>query len=207
MVATHTVSPTSKDLHNAFLSILPKIQLHGSIYFRGVRCHDRRQDLIAEMAALAWKWFVQLARQGKDATQFPSAIASYAARAVNAGRRLCGQERANDVLSPATQRQHQFVVDELANVSTLSRNPLTDALLDNTQTPPDEQAAFRIDFPAWLKSLDNRKRRIAQDMAYGHRTKELATSYGTTHGRISQLRREFHTDWERFCAARADSVV
>src|SRR5262245_169802 len=35
-------------------------------------------------------------------------------------------------------------------------------------------------------------------MALGERTKDLAARYGTTQGRISQLRREFHDDWRRF---------
>src|SRR4051812_10304292 len=95
-------------LHTAFLTILPRIELHGSISFRYVRCQDRRQNLIAEMVALAWAWFVRLAEKGKDGTQFPTALATFAARAVRSGRRLCGQERAKDVLSPFAQQRHGF---------------------------------------------------------------------------------------------------
>jgi hypothetical protein len=87
-------------LHAEFLSLLPRIERHGRVYFRDVRCPHKKEDFLAEMAALAWKWYVRLARRGKDVTRFPSALASYAARAVRSGRRLCGKEKAKDVLSP-----------------------------------------------------------------------------------------------------------
>jgi hypothetical protein len=61
-----------------------------------------------------------------------------------------------------------------------------------------EQVQFRIDFPAWLGTLRERKRRIALDMALGHKTRDLADLHGLTQGRISQLRREYLLDWRRF---------
>jgi hypothetical protein len=44
------------------------------------------------------------------------------------------------VLSPLAQRRHGFAVGSLPAVSTLLGSVLEDALRDNTQTPPDEQA-------------------------------------------------------------------
>jgi hypothetical protein len=77
-------------------------------------------------------------------------------------------------------------------------------LHDNTRSPVDEQVCFRLDFPRWLVRLGERRRRIAQDMALGHRTADLAQAYGVSQGRISQLRREFYLDWTLFCADPAD---
>src|SRR5262249_52488716 len=77
-------------------------------------------------------------------------------------------------------------------------NEAIDALKDNTFTPPPDQAAFRIDYPAWLSRLGPRDRGIASDMALGHTTQELAARHQLSPGRISQLRREFHSDWRRF---------
>ncbi len=185
-------------LHGAFLSILPRIETHAAIYFRHVKCPHRKEDCIQETVSQAWKWFVRLARRGKDARQFPSALATYAARAVKSGRRLCGQEKAKDVLSPMAQQRHSFVVSTLPMYSTLSATPFSEALADNTRSPVPEQVHFRMDFPAWLASLGDRKRRIAQDMALGHRTLELAEIHKVTQGRISQMRREFYLDWLRF---------
>jgi len=35
-------------------------------------------------------------------------------------------------------------------------------------------------------------------MALGHRTEELAQSYQISPARVSQLRRQFHDNWQRF---------
>jgi hypothetical protein len=206
----HACCPSSSSslpsaLHASFLAILPQLQRHGRIYFRGARS-DRRADLVAETVALAWKWFIRLAQRGKDPTRFPVMLACYAAKAVKCGRRVTGQEPDRDVLSPLAQMRRCFVVSTLPEFSTLSGNPLAEALQDNTQSPVDEQAAFRLDFPAWLGTLGNRNKSIAQDMAMGHRTRELADTYGLSPGRVSQLRREFQDDWERFIADPAEKA-
>ena len=192
-------------LHASFLAILPQLQRHGRIYFRGVRS-DRRADLVAETVALAWRWFVRLAERGTDPTRFAVMLACYAARAVKSGRRVTGQESDRDALSPLAQMRRCFVVRTLPEFSTLSGNPLAEALQDNTQSPVADQAAFRLDFPAWLATLGSRNKSIAQDMALGHRTRELADTYGLSPGRVSQLRREFQDAWERFIADPAEGA-
>jgi hypothetical protein len=78
-------------LHTHFLIVLlPRIQQHGKIYFRHLRCQHRKEEAIQEMTSLAWLWFLRLVEKGKDPTRFPTAIATFAARAVKSGRRLCG---------------------------------------------------------------------------------------------------------------------
>jgi hypothetical protein len=194
-------------LHAGFLTIQPRIELHGRIYFRYVRCPHQKDDAIAEMVALSWYWYVRLAQRGKDASRFPSTLATFAARAVRAGRRVCGRERSRDVLSPTAQRYHCFVVERLPDFSTLGDNPLTEALRDNTQTPPPEQVAFRLDFPAWMTTRSERDRRLAEDLMTGERTLDVSAKFGLTQGRISQLRRDFYEDWQRFCGLDEDSAV
>lgn len=186
-------------LHAAFLSILPRIELHGHVYFRHVRCPFKREDYIAEMVALSWKWFVRLVERGKDPTTFPTALASFAARAVRSGRRVCGQAPAKDVLSAVAQWRHGFVVEKLPDCETLTSNPLTDALRDNTKSPPDEQAAFRLDFPAWRRTYGERNRRVLDDLMMGERALDVSRKYCLSPGRVSQLRHEFLEDWGRFC--------
>ena len=51
-------TPATIEAH--FLSILPRIAKHGHIYFRHLRCPNRKEDAIQEMTCLAWKWFVRL---------------------------------------------------------------------------------------------------------------------------------------------------
>jgi hypothetical protein len=185
-------------LQQTFLALLPRIEAHARIAFRDLRCPQSRDDAVAETVALSWQWYVRLAARGKDASAFPSVLASYAARAVRSGRRLCGQERSRDPLSPLAQRRRGFAVGRLRDSSILSGSPLEDALRDSTQSPPDEQAAFRIDFPRWLAGLGSHRRRLAGDMALGHRTEDLGAKYALSPARISQLRRDLHADWRRF---------
>lgn len=193
--------PAITTLQQRFLVIVPRIEAHGQVYFRHLKCPIRREDAVAEMTALSWKWFRRLVEKGKRPETFVSAIASFTARAVRSGRQLCGQEKAKDVMSPRAQRIHAFHVGKLPDYSALSCNPLAEALTDNTQTPPDVQAVFRCDFPAWLVSLGDRKRRIAEDLMVGERTLDVADRHRVSAARISQMRREFQSDWERFTDA------
>jgi len=191
-------------LHDRFLALVPQIEIRGRIYFRYLRCPQTRDDALQEMLALAWKWFLSLAKRGKDAAQFPSALANFAARAVCSGRRLCGMDPGKDVLSRRAQQRHHFTTGTLREGSSLNDTLLDEALHDNTQTPVPDQVAFRFDFPAWLLTRTDRDRRIVQDLMRGERTLDVSRKYGTTPARISQLRREFRQDWSRFCGERQE---
>ena len=193
--APSTVRLGNPQLQETFTRhILPRVETHARIFFRK---HRDRDEMVAETVALAWKWFLRLAAKGKDATQFPAALATLAARAVKSGRRVTGQLKAKDAMNPQTQQRKGFCVGKLPDFSTLNDNPLQEALIDNTVTPPPEQAAFRIDFPGWLRTHSNRDRRVILDMAQGERTQALAARYEISPARISQLRREAHQSWEQ----------
>jgi hypothetical protein len=193
------------ELHAVFLSILPRIELHGRVYFRRKNA-DAREELTAEMVGLCWKWFVRLIERGKDPTAFVSALATFAARAVNSGRRVCGQERAKDVLSPSAQKRRGFVVERLPDYSTLAGTSLQEALIENAATPVPEQVSFRLDFPAWRLTRCHRDRRMIDRMMLGERTLDLSQQFGVSPARVSQLRREFHDDWQRFCGELISAV-
>ncbi len=206
MPASRTPVLVPEDLHARFLLVLPRIERHGRVYFRHLRCPHRKEDAVQEMVALCWKWFVRLAERGKDPTRFPSALATFAARAVRSGRRLCGQEKPKDALSPLAQALKGFAVAALPDRDALSPNPLSEALADNTRSPVDEQACFRIDFPAWLRTLPRRDRRLVEGMALGHRTADLARRFRLSAGRVSQMRREFKRGWDRFTGSGGDDL-
>jgi len=205
------VTSTANSLHATFLALLPRIENHARMVFRHVRCPVTREERVAEVSALAWKWFCRLVERGKDVMNFPMVFAGLVARTVRYGRRLCGTERANDVMSPVAQRRHGFVVTSLplstrARLDDLYASPhgqemqdaYEDRLKDNTRTPPPEQAAFRIDFPQWLKTLSARQRRILRAMSLNERTKDLSKRFSISPGRISQMRRDFKDGWQRF---------
>jgi hypothetical protein len=187
-------------LHAAFVALLPRIERHARITFRHLGCPQGRDDAVAEAVALAWRSYLRLVERGKAPAQSVSRFAGYAARAVKRGRRVCGQEAGQEVLSPRAQARHGFAVRRLPEgPTTLNGSPLEEALLDNAVTPPPEAAAFRIDFPAWLATWPERDRRLIEALGLGERTLALADQFGLTPGRISQKRREYHSDWERFC--------
>jgi hypothetical protein len=202
--------PGAEQLHAAFLLILPRIETHARIWSRHLVCPGLKEDFVSEAVALAWKSFVRLAERGRDATQFASALASVVVRAVRSGRRLCGQERSRDVMSPAAQRMQGFRVEELMPPAIHERprsepfgqrlhDAFEERLRDNTQTPVVEQVVFRCDFPAWLGTLSARNRRVVDDLMAGERTGDVAQKFGLSPGRVSQLRRQFEGDWAVFC--------
>jgi hypothetical protein len=150
-------------------------------------------------------------QNGKDATEFVSALAGYATRAVRSGRRLCGQLRANDVLSELAQRRHGFMVQPLPCSTTPSWevrsgtthsqqhfNAYEERLRDNTVTPPPDAAAFRIDFPKFLDSLTDRDRRLAEFLSLGHQARKAADRFGLSPGRVTQLRQRWCQEWRVF---------
>jgi hypothetical protein len=204
-------APPVAELQAAFLAILPRIELHGRVYFRHVRCPHRKADAIQEMRALAWKWFLRLHERGRDPAGFVTTFVTLLARAVNSGRRLAGMARAKDVTNPAAQMRHGFKVEPLPSSPRASHECLYAAptgqrlhdafeerLRDNTVTPVPDQVAFRIDFPAWLKTLTARERRMIRAMAQNERTLDLSKEFELSPARVSQLRREFHDDWQRY---------
>jgi len=203
---------THAELHSAFVTILPRIETHARIYFRGLKCPSRRDEAVQETLALAWKWFLRLIEKGKDPRSFPAVFASFAARAVKCGRRVCGQEKGKDVMSQLAQQRHEFTVEQLPISTATSQEEryaaihgqqhqdvFEERLRDNTQTPVPEQVAFRIDFPAWLMTLTARERRLIREMAQNERTLDLSNRFEVSPARISQLRKELHDDWTRFC--------
>jgi hypothetical protein len=211
--ARHSDNGLSTDqLQAAFLALLPRIQTHGRVVFRHLKCPAQKADAIAEMVALSWQWFVRLVQQGKDPATFPATLATFAARAVQCGRRLARMERPRDVLSPRAQARHSFTVESLPlstrapfdNLYSLpggqrKQDALEERLRDNTVTPVPDQVSFRMDFPAWLLTRTERDRRVIQDLMAGERTGNVAARHGLTAGRVSQLRRDFLEDWYRFC--------
>jgi hypothetical protein len=211
VVKTTCAGARLAQLQAQFLCLLPRITTHAQVRFRYFRCPAKREDAVAEVVAVCWKWFLRVSEQGKDAGEFAGSLADYAVRHVRSGRGLCGQEKSQDVLSALAHRRQGFQLEPLLRSTrqgfeTFYADPhaqdhqdvLEARLQDNRVTPPADQAAFRIDYPAWLARLERRNRQIAQDMTLELTTLELAEKYRISPGRISQLRRLFYLDWRRF---------
>ena len=117
-------------------------------------------------------------------------------------------------MSNVAQRKHGFSVtyypDSNANpIHEVFSDPhapntgLEERLANNTQTPVPDQAAFRIDFPEWLRTLSSRERTMVQAMMREEGTNDLSRTFGVSAGRISQIRSSLRTEWTRFCGEEA----
>ena len=117
-----------------------------------------------------------------------------------------------DSLSPLAQRRLGFRVGSLPASTRRPHDAYSgnfhgrhaldafeERLRDNAVTPPPDAAAFRIDFPDWLRTRTERDRRLIEDLIRDERTLDLARKHGLSPSRVSQLRREFMEDWRHFC--------
>jgi hypothetical protein len=100
-------------LQSHFLAVLPRIEGHARVRFRHIRCPDRRDDAVAEAVAVAWESFLRLVEEEEDIQEFGTTLADFAVGRVLSGRRLCGRERAEDVLSRTTHQAEGYRVEGL----------------------------------------------------------------------------------------------
>ncbi len=185
-------------LHRQFEAVLHRITRHARVVFRYVKCWHTREDKIAEAVGHAWKWIQQLHDLNREWWRFVTRLADYACKAVKSGRKVAGCITLRDVMNEINQARKGYVICKLPDISTESSNPLSDALADNTVSEVPDQAAFRIDYPAWRRRFGRRDRRMIDTMTLGHRTKDLAQKFKISEGRISQKRREYQDDWHQF---------
>jgi len=182
--------------HAGFLAMLPVIHA----YARGAFAHlnpDARQDMIQEVIANALVAYVRLYQQGRVALAYPTVLARYGVAQVRDGRRVGAKLNIKDVLSKYCQRRKNVAVERLDRFDE-EENQWQEAVVEDPHTPVFEQVQFRCDFPAWLNTLRRRDRRIAETLALGHRTQDVARKFKVSEGRVSQLRRELAASWKDF---------
>jgi len=198
-------APLSGD---GFLTLLPRIETHARVVFRGLPMVDR-EEAIAEAVAAAYVAYRRLRERGIDPVrEFPSMMATFAVRQVKDGRHVGSRMSSKDALSPKAQRKHGFKVEPLPIStrraheevhSTLSGQRQMDTfeerLHENCRTPVPEQAAFRIDWPEFMRSLSQRDRRLATYLSLGNSAKQAAEKFGVSPGRVTQLRQGWCREW------------
>ena len=179
-----------------FLNMLPVIENCASRAFRSLD-PEGREDAVQEVIANATVAFARLVQLDKADLAYPTVLARYGIAQFCDGRRVGSRLRISDVLSPHARRKKGFRVQSLDRFKKESGEWL-EAVVEDTHTPVPEQVAFRIDFPAWLKSQTRRNRRIAEALSLGHATREVARRFKVSEGRVSQLRRQFYLSWKAF---------
>jgi hypothetical protein len=182
--------------HAAFLAMVPTIRKVALHAFRHTR-PEQREDLVEEVIANCLVAFTRLAEQGKTHLAFATVLAGYAVAQVRCGRRVGGQLNSQDVLSGYAQRKNGFTIERLDRQSKTT-GFWAEAVVEDYRTPVPDQASFRVDFPEWLSAQNHRDRQVAEALAIGERTKDVARQFQISPGRISQIRRELHDSWQEF---------
>jgi hypothetical protein len=191
--------PKASSWQAGFLQLLPAVQTHAQIQFRALPS-VHREEAIQEAIAFACLNYRLLAAQGKLHVVRPATLAAFAVNRARSGRHVGGrQETAKDPLSQRCQRLHGVDVQSL-NVVHGERDPSDwrRLVIADRNAPIPDTAAFRIDFAEWLQGLHRRDRRIIRALISGEQGFAVAQRFGISAGRISQLRRRYEREWERF---------
>jgi hypothetical protein len=165
-----------------------------------------RAEAIADARASAWHAWIGLLRRGKDPLAVgPTGIAFNATRYVRAHRKLgCGAtgRSAIDVYDRRSRCRLGMKLIRLDAHTGMADRAEPDAwrewLAEDNRVSPADEAAFRLDFRAWMDSLPGHKRRIAELLALGHETGAVAARLGVTPSAVSQSRTWLARSWRRF---------
>jgi hypothetical protein len=183
--------------HAVFLAMLPAIVTHARIAFRHLN-PEARAEAVQEVVCNALKAFARLVQLKKTDLAYPTVLARYAVAQFRDGRRVGSHLNVREVLSAYAQKHKGFTVERLDHFDE-EENQWCEAVVQDTKTASvSDIVAFRVDFADWLASLSRRDRRIAESLAIGNRTGDVAKRFRLCAGRISQLRRELAESWRAF---------
>jgi hypothetical protein len=168
------------------------------------RSRQDREEAVAEATAAAWSAWHGLILKGKDPLAVGvTGIANNAIRYVRNGRRVgnttCGRG-AMDVFHRRAQAACGFRVVSLDSNDQFIPGWLVGTwkewLACDHRVGPADEAAFRLDFSAWLAGLPERKRWVAELLAEGHEGVVVARLVGIAQSRVCQLRHELEDSWQ-----------
>jgi hypothetical protein len=176
--------------------MLPKIQDHASYQFRHL-AGDNRDEAIHEVICNCCLAFARLVQQGRAEAATWSSLAKFAVAQIRDGRQVGNSLNIKDVTTSYCQKRNHIQVRNLHNWD--EEDQVWREILgeDKTATPAD-LAASRIDFPAWLDTLNKRDRKIALKHSQGEETRRVAKLFRLSKSRASQLRRELWEAWQAF---------
>jgi hypothetical protein len=179
-----------------FVELLPRLQDQIEFRFRRLK-PELREELSAEATALAFDMFVRLVGRKQADRASASSLAMFACRQVAAGRRCGCSLNVRDITSPYCQKR-KGVRQQPFHFRCEGKNHWEELVVEDRHASPADVAIVRIDFRDWLATLSRKKRRIAETLAGGDSTSEVAGKYRMTAARISQIRRELLDAWHAF---------
>jgi len=174
--------------------MLPAIRRHAAIAFSDLD-PEAKAEAVQEVTANAFAAFHRLAELGKANVAHPSVLAKYGIAQCRDGRRVGSRLNVRDVSSEYCQLKKGAKLERLDRFDK-DEEGWMEILVEDRHATPADIAATRIDFAAWLDSLSQRDRRIAETLAVGESTGDVAGKFQVSAGRVSQLRRELKQSWE-----------
>lgn len=179
-----------------FIAMLPTILGYIAPAFRTLR-PEAKAEALQEATANSFVAYARLVERGRENLAFGTRLAKYAIAQIRTGRQVGVKLNVQDILSGYCQCRKKVTVQRLDRYDP-EEGCWQEVVVEDYRTPVPDQVAFRIDFRDWLDSFPRRERQIAETLAEGHSTTDVARRFGLSLGRVSQLRREFEQSWLAF---------
>jgi hypothetical protein len=200
MIATHDLSKQNDQMpgwHRRFLLLLPRLRRAANFRFRTLN-PSRRQDLVNEVIGTCFTFYARLVEKRQEKRSRVSTLVKFAAAQLFQGRQVGNRLSARDVSSIYCQRRHGIQLERLDQYDEAEGTWKEVLIEDRRHGDPAGVAAARIDVGEWLASMSSLRRKIAQCLASGASTAEVAERFALSPGRISQIRRELRESWQAF---------
>jgi hypothetical protein len=198
-------TPNTPTWHAGYLEMLPAIRRKASNRLRHLRA-EARADALQEIVADTTVACARLAELGKDSLAYPTPLVDYAVAKFRAGRRVGNRINIRDVMSKQCQQRKRIVVERINHFNDTS-GEWQEMLVEDRHASPADVATIRIDFCEWLKTLPVRTCRIAQLLATGESTKDVAQTFAVSASRISQLRQSLRSSWLSFIGESSGTIA
>jgi hypothetical protein len=189
-------SSTDLDRDANFLAMLPRIRRQAAYHLRRLPTEERA-EAVQEVVANTFVNYVHLIERGKADLAFAGPLARYAACQYLHGRRVGSSMNCNDVMSDYCRQKKDLSLEQLDRIDEAT-GEWEELIVEDRHSTPADVATTRIDFGAWLESLPERTRHVAETLATGEATSHVARMFDCSASRISQLRRELFNAWQGF---------
>jgi hypothetical protein len=191
--------PNETTWQSDFVAMLPDIEQKLRLAFCRLDL-EAREDAIEEGIVHSLLAYVRLVEQGRAEVATASSLAWYSSRHVKRGRPAGGRMNGKEPLSRYGRISNDIEIERRSG-------DWIDTLVEDKRAPIADQVAAKLDVGAWFATLTKRMKEIAQDLAFGCSTSEVAKKHGVTAGRISQLRRVLEESWAAFQQGAAPAMA
>jgi hypothetical protein len=188
--------PETASWQRRFLQLLPRIRSQAQSRFRHLP-PEAREEATAEVIASSLVSYARLVTLGQEDRAFATTLVRYAVAQFRAGRRVGSPMNVRDLTSDLCRQKNGVSVEQLDHFDN-PNDEWQELVVEDKHSGPADVATTRIDFGAWLESLPERTRYVAETLATGEATSHVARMFGCSASRISQLRRELFNAWQGF---------